>query len=81
MKAISIHVPEQALRRFKSLSQQTGRPMAELIREAMDRYLEERSGRVSVLDLPGYDSKIHDGSFSRSQVWDESSALRKTNAS
>lgn len=74
MKAISIHVPEQALRRFKSLSQQTGRPMAELIREAMDRYLESRTGRVSILDFPAHDcGKIHDISFSRTKVWDEMS--------
>ena len=72
MKAISIHVPEQSLGRFRVLSRQTGRPVAELIREAMDRYLEARTGRDSIFDLPAHDSgEFSELSISRSLVWDE----------
>ncbi|MBT9583928.1 ribbon-helix-helix protein, CopG family [bacterium] len=72
MKAISIHVPEQSLGRFRSLSRETGRPVAELIREAMDRYLESRGRGASIFDLAAHDSgQFSQRSFSRSQIWDE----------
>jgi hypothetical protein len=52
MKSISVHVSEHAYEEFKSLASRRGRAVAELIREAMDSYLEaERRSSRSILDL------------------------------
>ncbi|MBI3962779.1 MAG: ribbon-helix-helix protein, CopG family [Deinococcus sp.] len=57
MKAISIHVPQEAYQELKSLAARTGRPVAELIRQAMVDYLErERSRNWSIADIPPHNS-------------------------
>ncbi len=52
MKTITINVSEVVYQLFQSFGKKRGRPTAELIREAMERYLEENiEGRSSVLSF------------------------------
>lgn len=72
MKPISIHVSESHYQQFKSLAAQAGRPVAELIREAMARYLEERaSRRVSLLKIEPHASGRLVSEWTRSDLYDE----------
>ena len=72
MKPISIRVREGDFQRFKALAAQTGRPVAELIREAMARYLEERaSRRVSPLSIQPHASGPLEAHWTRSDLYDE----------
>jgi predicted transcriptional regulator len=71
MKTISIHVSEKAYREFQHAALQSGRPVAELIRQAMAEYLEREDARRSILDLPAHDSGKLLRSWSRSQILDE----------
>lgn len=72
MKTISLHVAEQAYEEFKSLSSATGRPVAELIRQAMSDYLDARRKQShSILDIEAYKSGPLLESWSRSEVYDE----------
>jgi 16S rRNA U516 pseudouridylate synthase RsuA-like enzyme len=51
MKPVSIHLHEKAYREMKSLAAERGRPVAELVRQAMDEYLEkERVKGLSLVD-------------------------------
>ncbi len=72
MKPISVHVAEDHYRSFKVLATLRGRPVAELIREAMAAYLkrESRTPR-SVLDLPPHTSGRMLRSWTRSELYDE----------
>ena len=72
MKPISVHVAEDDYRDFKALATLRGRPIAELIREAMADYLkrESRTSR-SVLDIPPYPSGKMLRSWTRSELYDE----------
>ena len=74
MKSISIHVPEPAYREFKLIATREGRPVAELIRQAMAEYLEResRSGR-SVLDLAPHPSGALLLPWSRDELLEEMS--------
>lgn len=49
MRTISINVSEKAYLEFKSYGELRGRPVAELIREAMDLYTDERIRPARVL--------------------------------
>lgn len=72
MRAISIHVPERAYREFKSVAARSGRPVAELIREAMLGYLaRELETRRSLLDLPPHRSGRLRGRWTRLEIMDE----------
>jgi hypothetical protein len=72
MKPISVHVSEDDYEELKSMAARTGRPVAELIRRAMAEYLDrERSGRRSLLDLPGHDSGRLRKAWTRSELADE----------
>ena len=72
MKTISVHVSEVAYAEFKHLAARTGRPVAELIRDAMGRYLErERQAGPSLLDLPPYPSGAMLEGWSRADLLDE----------
>ncbi|MDA2925087.1 ribbon-helix-helix domain-containing protein [Acidobacteria bacterium AH-259-L09] len=72
MKAISIHVPERDYGEIKSLSARVGRPVAELIRQAMAEYLErQRRTARSILDLPPHRSGDLLKTWSRTEVLDE----------
>ena len=72
MKQISLHVDEESYRELKSLAERTGRPMAELIREAMDEYTAHRrvSAR-SLFDLEPYPSGTLRAPWIRAELIDE----------
>ena len=72
MKTISLHVSEQAYEELKSLAARQERPVAAVIREAMDAYLEreQRAGR-SVLDLEPFHCGPLRSGWSRDEVLDE----------
>jgi hypothetical protein len=72
VKLISLHVPGAAYDELKSLAAAEGRPVAELIREAMSEYLsrERRSGR-SVLEIEAHDGGRLRKGWTRSGLFDE----------
>jgi predicted DNA-binding protein len=43
MKRTALFLKEQQLERLQALSEKTGAPVAELIRRAIDKYLQERA--------------------------------------
>jgi len=70
MKPISVHVAEDTYEELKFLAARSGRPVAELIRQAMVDYLDqERRSHRSMLDIEPHDS----GQFLR--PWDRSELL------
>ena len=72
MRAISIHVPDRAYQELKSIAARSGRPVAELIREAMMDYLaHERVSHGSVLELPPHKSGRLLRRWTRSEILDE----------
>lgn len=57
MKPVSIHLHKKAYQEMKSLAAQRGRPVAELVRQAMDEYLEKERVKGSFLiDRPPHAS-------------------------
>jgi len=72
MKAISVHVAEDHYQAFKSLAKLWGRPVAELVREAMAEYLagKRKRGR-SVLEIPAHSSGRQLEDWSRSDLLDD----------
>ena len=70
MKPISVHVNDQSYREFKSLSAQTGKPIAALIREAMESYL-KRQKKQSVLNIQVQPSGPLLLEWSRQELYDE----------
>lgn len=57
MKAISLNVSETSYARFREIADRDGLAVAELIRRAMDAYLERHyRERRSILDLPAFAS-------------------------
>ena len=72
MKPISVHVTEDTYKELKSLAARSGRPVAELIRQAMADYLDlERRSHLSVLDIEPHDSGRLLSSWERSELLDE----------
>jgi hypothetical protein len=72
MKSISLNVSEKSYQELKSVAARRGRPVAELIREAMADYLErERGSRRSVLDIDPHRSGRLRKRWSRSELLDE----------
>jgi hypothetical protein len=71
MKAISVHVYEADYRDLKSLATRTGRPVAELIRQAMTEYLKRQQGRGSIFDVPVHHGGAQLGTWTREEVFDE----------
>jgi 16S rRNA U516 pseudouridylate synthase RsuA-like enzyme len=72
MKPISLHVEEGTYRDLKSLAESTGRPVAELIREAMSEYLSRRiGGGGSIFDLAPHPSGSQLRGWTREEVLDE----------
>jgi hypothetical protein len=72
MRPISLHVEDQDYRSFKQIAERTGRPVAELIREAMVEYLERWGRRKgSVFDLPPHRSGALLRSWTRDELLDE----------
>lgn len=72
MKPISVHVAEDDYQNFKVLAALRGRPVAELLREAMAAYLvHERPTGRPLQDIPAHDSgKMLEG-WTRSELLDE----------
>lgn len=74
MKPISVHVAEDDYQNFKLLAARRGRPVAELLREAMAEYLSrERRARKSraFSDIPAHQSGKMLKGFTRSELYDE----------
>lgn len=72
MRTISIHVSAADYDEFRSLAAQHGRPVAELIREAMSRWLSgHRRDGASLLDLEPIDCGSLLRPFERSDVAEE----------
>jgi hypothetical protein len=72
VKTISLHVSEVAYDELKSIAARQNRPVAAVIREAMDAYLgEERRRGRSVVDLPPFHCGPLREPWTRSQLLDE----------
>ena len=72
MKAVSVYLSGTAYEEMKSLASRRGRPVAELIRQAMEEYLaRERKTGASVLDLVPHPSGRMLKSWNRSELLDE----------
>jgi 16S rRNA U516 pseudouridylate synthase RsuA-like enzyme len=72
MKPISLHVDEASYRELKSLAERTGRPVAELIREAMIEYTAHRRGASgSLFDLKAHPSGALLAPWTRAELLDE----------
>lgn len=72
MRVISVHVAEEPYQRLKSLAAREGRPAAELVREAMEDFLERAdSAAHSLLDVPSHDSGKPRKAWTRSGLLDE----------
>lgn len=72
MKPISLHVSDESYSELKELAARRGRPVAELIREAMTEYVSRESGQVvSLFDLEPHDSGPLLAPWSRSELFDE----------
>jgi hypothetical protein len=57
MKAISLNVSERAYLKFQEIAARQGLPVSELIRRAMDEYVDQHyRARNSILDLPVFAS-------------------------
>ena len=57
MKAISLNVSRTAYRKFQEIAERRGLPVSEVIRRAMDEYLDRHYRvRTSLRDLPAYPS-------------------------
>ena len=72
MKPISVHVDEASYRELRSLAERTGRPVAELIREAMAEYTTHRGGGGgSLFDLEPHPSGPLRAPWTRTELLDE----------
>lgn len=72
MRTISIHVSDSDYAEFKSLAAQDERPVAELIREAMRRWLaDQRRSGASLTDLAAIDCGAMLRPFERDEVAEE----------
>jgi 16S rRNA U516 pseudouridylate synthase RsuA-like enzyme len=72
MKPISVHVDEESYRELRSLAERTGRPVAELIREAMAEYTAHRLGDAgSLFSLAPHPSGALLAPWTRTEILDE----------
>jgi 16S rRNA U516 pseudouridylate synthase RsuA-like enzyme len=72
MKPISLHVEEANYRELKSLAERSGRPVAELIREAMAEYTAHRGrGGSSLFELEPHPSGPLREPWTRTELLDE----------
>ena len=72
MKPISVHVSENDYDELKSMAARSGRPVAELIRQAMGEYLdrERKSDRSLLAIAPHAGGKLLEG-WTRAELMDE----------
>lgn len=67
-----MHVENDVYRNLKSFAAITGRPVAELIREAMSEYMARKVGRGgSIFDLPSHASGPLIHGWTRDEIFDE----------
>jgi predicted CopG family antitoxin len=72
MRPISLHVEDEVYRNLKALAEKTGRPVSELIRDAMSEYLDRQIGRgPSLLDVPAHSSGALLKPWTREELLDE----------
>jgi 16S rRNA U516 pseudouridylate synthase RsuA-like enzyme len=72
VKPISLHVDEENYRELRSLAERTGRPVAELIREAMVEYTAHRHGHFgSLFDLEPHPSGALLAPWTRAELLEE----------
>ena len=72
MRPISLHVEDDVYRSLKTLAERTGRPVSELIREAMAEYIGRKIGHgPSLLDLPAHPSGALLKPWAREELFDE----------
>ena len=72
MKAISLNVSEASYRKFQEIAERQGLPVSELIRRAMDEYLDHQyRPRGSILDLPAFASGGILRSWKGADLYDE----------
>jgi hypothetical protein len=72
MKLISLHVDEDIYRELKSLAERTGRPVAELIHDALARYTAHpRVVSGSIFDLEPHRSGALRAPWTRADLLDE----------
>lgn len=72
MRPISLHVEDEVYRNLKALAEKTGRPVSELIRDAMSEYLDRQIGRgPSLLDVPAHPSGALLKPWTREELLDE----------
>lgn len=72
VKPISLHVDEPTYRELRSLAERTGKPVAELIREAMSEYAaHRRGGSGSLFELESHPSGALRASWTRAEILDE----------
>jgi len=71
MRLISVHVEDEDYRNLTSLAERSGRPVAELIREAMAEYLSRSEGRGSLSELEPHASGALLRPWNREELFDE----------
>jgi hypothetical protein len=71
MRPISVHVEEADYEELKALAARSGRPVAELIRQAMADYVEGHRERPSVRDIPPLEGGRRIRRWTREEIYDE----------
>lgn len=72
MRPISLHVEDEVYRSLKNLAEQSGRPVSELIRDAMAEYLGRKVGRgPSLCDIQAHPSGAALKDWTREELFDE----------
>lgn len=73
MRPISVHVDERTYERFREIARGEGRPIAAVIRDAMERYATQQgaAGRRSILDLEPHDCGPLLGGWTREEIFEE----------
>jgi hypothetical protein len=72
MRPISLHVEDEVYRSLKTLAERMGRPVSELIREAMSEYIDRKiSHGPSLLDMPAHPSGALLKPWARDELLDE----------
>jgi ribbon-helix-helix CopG family protein len=71
MRPISVHVDDEDYRHPKALADRSGRPVAELIRDAMAEYLAHREGEGSLLEIEPHPSGALLRTWNREELFDE----------
>ena len=72
MKPISVHVAEPAYDAFKQVAKRQGRPVAELVREAMADYLtRQRASARSIVDIAPHHGGPLKRKWTRAELVDE----------